>query len=205
MKHLVGLILAVLVLSLSSAGYCETFDAAKDYSCDRVSAGVWHYEGFRAEDGKFLSMVFDRAPVTELSKYGADVHYLPDGDQPYYPFIARLTGDLTCSPATKGRRFDAVLTWVAPYKDNVKVTGSTRLKGTMMKDGAQGRKVKVRLQHNDKVVWEAELAGPEQKTFEFGAPVSAGDRLSLCVQNTGDPSGNVTAIDMHVETTKGGR
>ena len=147
----------------------------------------------RAQDGAFLSMVFDRAPVTELSKYGADVHYLPDSDQPYYPFIARLAGELLCSPATTGRRFDAALSWVAPYKDNVKVTGSTRLQGGI-NPKAQGKKVKVRLQHNDKVVWEAELTDTVEKTFELAAPVSKGDRLSLCVQNSGDGSGDITAI-----------
>jgi hypothetical protein len=201
MRYLAGLFLAVLCLSVPSPGYCESFDAFKDYSCDRVSAGVWHYEGFRAQDGAFLSMVFDRAPVTELSKYGADVHYLPDSDQPYYPFIARLAGELLCSPATTGKRFDAALSWVAPYKDNVKVTGSTRLQGGI-KPKAQGKKVKVRLQHNDKVVWEAELTDTVEKTFELAAPVSKGDRLSLCVQNSGDESGDITAIGMHVETTK---
>ncbi|HLB25946.1 MAG TPA: hypothetical protein VJM83_06420 [Nitrospirota bacterium] len=201
MKFKAAFVFSFLVFLQATAAFPETFDASRDYTCDRVSAGVWYYEGYRASDGQYLSMVFEHAPIRELSKYGADTHFLPDGDQPYYPFITRFSDNIVMSPATTGRRFDAVLTWAAPYDCEADISGVARLMGNIRGE-AEGKKVALMIKHNEEKVWSGELGGPETKEFGLARKLSAGDRLRLHVVNAGDGSGNLTSLNVRVETKK---
>ena len=190
------------MLGLASVSNAETFDAAKEYSCDQPSAGVWYYEAYRHSDGTYISMVFGHAPITEVSKYGVDAHYLPDGGQPYYPYITMFDKDIFLSPSTSGDKFDAVLAWEPPYASDITASGFVRLMGNIKGGAAAGKKVNVKLSYAGKTLWSAEVAGDNAVTFSVRSAVSGKDRVRLQVENAGDASGDIVAVQMQVETTK---
>lgn len=190
------------MLGLASISNAETFDAVREYSCDQPSAGVWYYEAYRHSDGAYLSMVYGHAPVAEVSKYGVDAHYLPDGGQPYYPFITVFDKDIVLSPATSGAKFDAVLAWAPPYVCDITASGSVRLTGNIKGGAAAGKKINARLSFGGKTLWSAEVVGDNAVTFSVKSTVSGNDKLRLQFENTGDASGDIAAVQMQVETTK---
>lgn len=188
---------AVALLALAAAPVsAEVFDAAKQYT----SCSNWSYDGYRAADNRYLPMVPGHAPIREMSKYGIDAYYSPDGDQKCYPFITRLGDSLFASPATVGGRYDAALSWTAPYADTVKVTGFIKLMGDL-KGHSQGKKIKAELLLNDKTLWEGAVAS-EQVEMKADATVAKGDKIRLRLINSGDASGDVTSFNMKIETTK---
>ena len=191
----------ILLLLFSSQAWAETFDAAADYTCDQPSAGVWSFEGYRAVDDKYLPMIFGHAEIRELSKYGSDAHYIPDSDQPNYPFITRFGDVLIASPATKGRRFDAALAWESPGSFDVTVSGHVEVRGNIRGD-LTGKKVKVGLLMGGKALWEEVVESGKPAKFEAKSSVAKGDRLIFRIQNTGDESGDLTAFNVHVEAAK---
>jgi hypothetical protein len=202
MKKLVVLLFALLCIAVSSTAYAEKFDARKDYNCDLVSNGVWTFEGFRASDGVYLSMVFGHAPIKEISKYGVEAHYLPDGDQEAYPFITRMADDMMASPATQGRRFDSVLTWTAPYSCGVEIKGFARMMGNIKGESA-GKKVQASLLQGEKVLWSGEVAGGRDNTeFSAKASVKKDEKVRFQIAGAGDTAGDVTVFNVVVETDK---
>lgn len=200
MKRFFLLWCCIVMLGLTSVSNAETFDAVREYSCDQPSAGVWYYEAYRHADGVYLPMVFGHAQVTEVSKYGVEAHYLPDGGQPYYPFITVFDKSLFISPATSGDKFDAVLAWASPYDCDITATGSVRMMGDIKGAAASGKKVNVRLSLGGKMLWSAEVSGDNAAEFSVKSAVSAKDRLRLHIENAGDTSGGITAVQMQVET-----
>jgi hypothetical protein len=147
-------------------------------------------------------MVFGHAQVTEVSKYGVEAHYLPDGGQLYYPFITLFDKDIYLSPSTSGDKFDAVLAWASPYACDITTTGSVRLMGNIKGVVADGKKVNARLSLGGKTLWNAEVAGDNAVSFSVKSAVSEKDRLRLQFENAGDASGDIVAVRMQVETTK---
>lgn len=200
MKFVCTTICALSLLLLTSDARSATFDALKDYSCTETIAGTWAMEGYRAEDGAYLSMEFGRAPLAEVSKYGIDAYYLPDGRQPYYPFFSKFGDDLICSPAGAGAGNEAVLTWVAAKGGLAVITGYARLMGDVF-GNADGKKVAARLMVGGAEVWSGEVAGGSPGEFRVEKKVSAGDKVRLHIRNAGDASGNITSVNMHVETS----
>jgi len=194
-------ICSVLLLVAVSGARAESYNALKDYACADMSGGVWLYEGYRAEDGAYLQMVYDHAPLREVSRYGLDARFIPDSGQPFHPFMTKYPDYLMGSPATVGKRYDAVLTWVAPKNGKVSITGFARLMGNIRGE-AEGKKVKAFLVQNGKELWKSDIKGGDTGKFKVGTDVSAGDRVHLHIQNTGDASGNLTAFDMSVEAVK---
>lgn len=192
----------IVILGLTTVSYAETFNIVKEYSCDQPSAGGWYYEAYRHSDGAYLSMVFGHAPVTEVSKYGVEAHYLPDGGQAYYPFITLFDNAVVLSPSTSGDKFDAVLAWASPYVCDITATGSVRLMGNIKGGSVAGKKVNARLALGGKTLWSAELVGDKAVAFSVKSTVSEKDRLRMHIENTGDASGDITAVQMQVETTK---
>jgi len=190
------------MLGLTSVSYAESFDIVKEYSCDQPSNGVWYYEGYRHSDGAYLSMVYGHAQITEVSKYGVEAHYLPDGGQPYYPFITLFDKGIVLSPSTSGNKFDAVLAWASPYACDITASGSVRLMGSIKGGAAAGKKVNARLSLGDKTLWSAEVAGDNAVVFSVRSAVSEKDRIRLQFENAGDTSGDIVAVQMQVETTK---
>jgi hypothetical protein len=201
MKTLTAIVFSSIILIVAGTARADTYDALKNYSCDQGSAGVWYYEAFSAADGVYKEMEFGHALIMEVSRYGVDGHYLPDGDQPLYPFITSAPEYLFGSPATEGKRTDMSLAWTAQEGCGVSATGFVRLMGNLKGD-ALGKTVKAEVLLNNKVLWDAELGSGETKQFEVKANVAAGDRLRLRVQNVGDKSDNITAFNMRVETKK---
>jgi len=202
LKRFFLLLCCIVMLGLTSVSNAETFDAVREYSCDQPSAGVWYYEAYRHSDGTYLSMVFGHAPITEASKYGLDAHYLPDGGQPYYPFITVFDKDIVLSPSTFGDKFDAVLAWEPPYVSDITASGSVRLMGNIKGGAAAGKKVNVKLSLGGKTLWSAEVAGDNAVPFSVKSAVLEKDRLRLQFENAGDTSGDIVAVQMQVETTK---
>ena len=194
--------IAMLGLASVTSSYAETFDAAREYSCDQPGSGTWYYEAYRHSDGVYLSMVFGHAPLTEVSKYGVEAHYLPDGGQAYYPFITMFDKSIVVSPATSGDKFDVVLAWVSPYACDINATGFVRLMGSIKGGAASGKKVNARLVLGGKTLWSAEVAGDKTVVFSVRSTVSEKDRLRLHIENAGDASGDLTAVQLQVETTK---
>jgi hypothetical protein len=194
--------MVMLGLASVSSSYAETFDAAREYSCDQPGAGTWYFEAYRHSDGAYLSMVFGHAPITEVSKYGVNAHYLPDGGQAYYPFITMLDKTIFVSPSTSGDKFDAVLAWASPYAGNITATGTVRLMGDIKGGAAAGKRVIARLVLGAKTLWSAEVVGNNAVTFSVKSAVSEKDRLRMHIENAGDTSGDITAVQMQVETTK---
>ncbi len=198
MKFFYALICMALLLSITNEVRAESYDATKDYSCGDVTGGVWSYDGYRAEDGAYLPMLYGHAPLKEVSRYGIEARYLPDSSQPYYPFLTKFPDNLMCSPATQGKRFDAVLTWVAPRRCEVVLTGFAKLMGNL-KGEAAGKKVKAFIVLNHKDLWSAEINGGETREFSVKTVVAAGDKVHMHIQNSGDKSGNITALNIKVE------
>lgn len=201
MKLLSATVCALSLLFFSSHANAATFDALNDYSCAEAIAGTWVMEGYRAKDGEYLPMVFGHAPLTEVSKYGIDAFYLPDGEQPNYPFVTKFGDRLVCSPATRGGRYDAVITWTAQKGGGAVITGSAELLGDMQ-GNAEGRKVRASLVVDGKELWAADVTGGKPASFRVERDVKSGDRVRLHVGNAGDGSGNITKVDLHVETAK---
>lgn len=199
MKHILNTICALSLLLVSTSANAATFDSVKDYSCTETVAGTWAMEGYRADDGKYLSMVFGHAPLKEVSKYGVDAYYLPDGEQPYYPFLTKFGDVIVCSPATTGKRYDAVVTWVAQKDGDAVISGSASLMGSMSGDSA-GKKVRASVVVDGKELWSADVTGAAPGTFSVEKRVTAGDKVHLHIRNTGDTSGNITSVNLHVET-----
>jgi hypothetical protein len=191
----------MLGLASVSSSYAETFDAAREYSCDQPGSGTWYYEAYRHSDGAYLSMVFGHAKVTEVSKYGVEAHYLPDGGQAYSPFIT-LFDKAILFLRTSGDKFDAVLVWISPYACDINATGSVRLMGDIKGGAAAGKKVNARLVLGGKTLWSAEVVGDKAVAFSVRSAVSEKDRLRMHIENAGDASGDITAVQMQVETTK---
>lgn len=194
--------MAMLGLASVSSTYAETFDAAREYSCDQPGSGIWYYEAYRHSDGAYLSMVFGHAKVTEVSRYGVDAHYLPDGGQAYYPFITLFDKAVFVSPSTSGDKFDAVLAWASPCACDITATGSVRLMGDIKGGTAPGNRVIARLVLGGKTLWSAEVVGDKAVTFSVRSTVSEKDRLRMHIENAGDASGDITAVQIQVETTK---
>ncbi|HEY3347229.1 MAG TPA: hypothetical protein VGK71_06365 [Nitrospirota bacterium] len=202
MKKLIVLLFSFLCIAVSSNAYAEKFDARKDYNCDLVSNGVWTFEGFRASDGAYLSMIFGHAPIKEISKYGVEAHYLPDGDQEAHPFITRMADDMMASPATQGRKFDSVLTWTAPYSCGVEIKGFARIMGNI-KGESTGKKVKASLLQGGKVLWSGDVAGGQGDTeFSAKASVKKDEKIRFQVACAGDTAGDVTVFNVVVDTDK---
>ncbi|MBI5189335.1 MAG: hypothetical protein HZA22_01475 [Nitrospirae bacterium] len=199
MKQLYMTICALSLLLFSADAYAASFDAVKDYSCTENIAGTWELEAYRADDGKYLSMVFGHAPLKEVSKYGIDAHYLPDGDQPYYPFVTKFGDVLVCSPATSGKRYDAVIAWVARKDGGAVISGMVKLLGDMY-GHADGKKVRASVLLGGRELWAADVTGGAAASFRVEEKVRAGDRVRLHITNTGDSSGNISDVDLHVET-----
>ncbi len=196
-----ALVATTFLLLLASQAWAETFDAAADYTCDQPSAGVWYFDGYRASDNTYLPMLFGHADIKELSKYGSDTHYLPDSDQPNYPYIWKYGDVLMGSPATKGRRFDAALGWESPGSFDVTVSGNLDLRGNIKGD-LTGRKIKASLVMGGKTLWEQVVESGKPAKFEVKAAVNKGDKLYLHLQNAGDESGDMTAFNVHVDAVK---
>jgi len=201
MKTLSAIIFSTVVLLGAATAKADTYDALKNFTCDQGSSGVWYYEAYNAEDKVYKEMEFGHAPILEVSRYGMDGHYLADGDQPLYPFIIRTPDYLLGSPATEGKRTDMSLAWAAPEDCSVSVSGYVKLMGNIRGDEL-GKTVKVELLMNSKVLWDAEIKSGETKQFEAKSVAATGDRLRLRVENAGDKSGNLSAFDMRIETSK---
>jgi len=186
----------LLPVSSPAAGY----DAAEQYACDPATSEVWSYEGYRADDSAYLDMAYGRAELPEVTKYGIEAHYIPDGDQPYYPFLVRFPDGLWASPATVGRRFDAVLGWKAPQDADARFTGSITLKGTLNGE-YEGKKIKAMLVRGGDELWSAGIEGGQTVDFDVKVRVAAGDSVHLHLVNEGDHSGNLALFNMKVDTS----
>ena len=199
MKVFAMSICAALLLLTASAAHSQTYDAHKNYTCDQASAGVWYYESYSPEDGSYREMDFGHVPIREVSRYGVDAHYSPVGGQPLYPFITNTPEYLVGSPATIGKRYGLALTWAAQGPGGVRLTGFVRLMGNL-KGTLTGKTVKAELLLNGRVLWDGLVKSGEPQEFSVDAAVAAGDRVRLRVQGAGDDTGNLTALDLSVET-----
>jgi hypothetical protein len=194
-----AVLVGMFLLLISTKANAESFDAAREYTCDQPSSGVWYFEGYRASDDTYLPMVFGHADIKEVSRYGTDAHYLPDSEQMNYPFITRFGDELFASPATKGKRFDAVMAWESPGRYSVTVTGHAEFKGEMA-GKEKGKKVKAGIVLGGKTLWEGDVESGKPAKFELATEVNKGDRLRLHIQNMGDEAGDMVSFNIHVET-----
>jgi hypothetical protein len=200
MKSILAALAVIVVLTLPAQLHAESYDAAEQYACDPATSGIWSYEGYRAEDGSYLDMAYGEAKLPDVTKYAIEAHYIPDGDQPYYPFMVRFPDGLWASPATSGRRFDAVLGWKAPQDANARFTGSVTLKGNLI-GKCENRKIKAMLVRGKDELWSAEVECGKTVGFDVSAVVGSGDRVHLHLVNQGDPSGDLALFDMKVDTS----
>lgn len=199
MKNAIIMSVFSLMFFPAAAAGAGSYDAAADYICGAGASEVWSYEGYRASDGTYMEMVFGRAPLTEVTKYGIEAHYLPDSGQPYHPFITKFPGELLGSPSTAGGRFDAVLTWTSPERGKARLSGSAKLIGDMSKNAA-GKKIKVVLMLGAKELWSSEVTGGQSVGFEVEAGVSAGDKVHMHLVNAGESPADLTAFNLKVST-----
>ncbi len=189
-------LLSFMPASPAAAG---SYDAAADYMCEAGASEVWTYEGYRASDVTYLEMVFGRAPLTEVTKYGIEAHYIPDSGQPYHPFITKFPGELLGSPSTAGGRFDAVLTWTSPAKGRAHFSGYVKLLGEMG-GNAEGKRIKAVLQRGSEELWSSDVHGGQSAEFDVEADVAAEEKVRLHLVNTGDDSPDLASFNMKVST-----
>lgn len=199
MKRYAAIVIGILILTYSAAASAEKFDATDGFKCDAAISGQWTYEAYRAEDGAYLQMIYDHAPITELSKYGIEARFLPDGDQRYYPYISYFPDGLHGSPATTGRRFDAVAAWKSPIDSKVKVTGFAELTGNIKGDSA-GKKVRASLKKGAETLWSGLAEGGVPVKFSVDTAVSKGDIIRMHIENPDDVQGKLTLFNFSVET-----
>ncbi|HEX9861063.1 MAG TPA: hypothetical protein VGB23_07630 [Nitrospirota bacterium] len=198
MKWSAAFLVGVLFFSYYMAAHAGTFESVDGFSCDQPGASPWTYEAYRAEDGAYLPMIFGRAPITELSRYGMEARYLPDGGQPYYPYISRFPDGLRGSPATSGRRFDAVTCWSAPAASKVRVTGFVELMGNIKWEAA-GKRIRARLLKGKEVLWDKEVEGAAREEFSVDTDVAAGDKVRLHLENMDGTGGKLTLFDVSID------
>lgn len=199
MKRLTAVIFSLLIVLACASARADSFDATGGFSCDITVASQWSFEAYRAGDGEYLSMINGHAPLTELTKYGMEALYLPDGDQPYYPFFAKFDDKLYGSPATKGSRFDATATWTSTMDTDVTIRGFADVVGDLKGDHG-GRKVRATLLKGDDVLWSEVVTGGTKATFSVKTKLAKGDKVRMRLENPDDEEGKLTMIDFTVET-----
>jgi hypothetical protein len=191
------IVLTAMVFTVAFAAVADEYDAAKDYQCAGEHADNWSHMAYRASDGEYRELAYDRVPVTEMSKYGIDALYLPDGDQDYRPFFARLSDRLFCSPAYEGDRHDAALIWTATKSGTYAVSAEADFIGKLGAEPVEGS-VTVRLIVGGEAVFSSVASAGMPAKFEHTAKVAEGDTVVMRVENAEGAGPKVTEISLSI-------
>jgi len=198
--RLTTILVAFTALLLSAVDvHSADFDAASDFMCGNQGTEHWSYNAYRVSDGTHRELAYGRVPLDEVSRYGADAFYLPDGGQELRPFFVRLGDVLYCSPAYSGPAYDASLVWTSPSAGKAKLDGYVEFFGKISEHKSPGS-VDASLLVDGVTVWTGE-AGPDGKVkFTRDADLKKGSKVELRIANGSGDGPKITGVDLHVST-----
>jgi len=191
----------MFVLFFAGVSVAAEYDAAEEFMCGSQGSEIWSYAAHRVSDGENRELAYGRVPIDEISKYGADAFYLPDGGQEYRPYFLKLGERLYCSPSYEGAPYDATVVWVSPSGGKARVSGFADMVGRIGA-GTDSGSVSLRLLAGGKEVWSGEAASGAKVEFEESVELTKGDKVELRVGNASGAGPKATEINLHVTLTE---
>jgi len=197
MKLTTLLIAAIAVLAFAGEVRSAEFDAGTDIMCGNQASEHWSYTAYRVSDGAHRSLAYGRAPIAEISKYGADAFYLPDGGQELRPFFVKLGDMLYCSPAFTGPAYDASIAWTSPTDGEAGIEGSFEFVGSIGEKSPTGSVTATLLVDGD-AVWTHEVGPGGPVKLNRAADVKKGSVVELRIGNGSGDGPKITKVDLRV-------
>jgi len=197
MKFTTILFAVGVMLFAASEARSSEFDAAADFMCGNQGSEHWSYTAYRVSDGAHRALAYGRVPITEVSRYGADAFYLPDGGQELRPYFLRLGDVLYCSPAYSGPAYNASITWTSPSVGKARLEGSVEFFGKIGEEKSPGS-VKADLLVDGVSVWTGEAGQDGPVKFSRDADLKKGSKVELRIADGSGDGPKITGVDLHV-------